>query len=139
MGFVMIGSEFPYDAEELDDAEVRVHLDALAWNRLRELDGRIPKRDIARLSFHPDAEAVFGRLAARGGWWDDDGDAYQLMHHPEWQRSHEQHQNERAKGRVRDKRRRLHNKGDHSLCDPNRCEALLSEGTHGVSHGVSPP
>jgi hypothetical protein len=63
MGLTMIGSEFPFDAAELNDAEFRVHIEALAWNGLRELDGRIPKRDIPRFTFVPDAEAIFARLA----------------------------------------------------------------------------
>lgn len=117
MSWTKLGDEFADDADRLGltDAAVRTHVDALMWSNRRLLDLRIPKRDLARFAFSPDAEAAAKDLEA-AGWWLDEGETWLLAYHPEWQQTREQVEAQRADMRERQERSRRHRAGDHSMC-----------------------
>jgi hypothetical protein len=117
MTWTKLGDEFADDADtaRLSDAAVRTHIDALVWSNRRLLDGRIPKKDLPRFAFSLDAEAAMKELET-AGWWNDDGDAWELAHHPEWQQSRKTVEQLREEARERQERSRRHKRGDHSMC-----------------------
>jgi hypothetical protein len=76
-----LGDDFPDDAarEELSDAAVRTHVEALCWSNRLLRDGRIPKRELHRFAFSEAASDAVAELVA-AGWWADDGTAWLLLH-----------------------------------------------------------
>ena len=77
-----LSDDFGDDNWSLSDAAFRLHTEALIWSNRKLLDMVIPKGDIARFAKRP--EAVEELLDA--GWWEDDGDAYTIVHHATYQR-----------------------------------------------------
>lgn len=117
MTWVKLGDEFSDDADAagLSDAAVRTHTDALVWSARRLLDLRVPKRDLARFAFSPDADAATKELET-AGWWADDGDAWQLVYRSDWQQTRDVVERQREATRERQERSRRHRTGDHSMC-----------------------
>lgn len=130
MTWVKTGDEWVDDAADLSDAAVRTHLDALHWNARRLLDLHIPKRDLMRFAFSPNAAAAIDELIACH-WWIDEGTSWYLAHRPEWQLSREQVERRRNQNAQAQERGRRHRRGDHSLCLPNRCTSAAD--THADS------
>lgn len=81
-----LSDDFPDDCWTLSDAAFRLHVEGLCWSNRKLLDCRIPKDDLRRFAKTPGAVAEL--LAV--GWWSDDGDAYVIRHHADYQRTREQ-------------------------------------------------
>lgn len=123
MSWVKLGDEFVDDAAELSDAAVRTYIDAVAWSNRRQLDLRVPKRDLRRFAFSPDADDAVKELLAVA-WFIDDGDTWALAYRPEWQY-------EASKERVEARREsnlraQWHKRGNHSKCLPGKCPHVVS-------------
>lgn len=119
----------------LSDAAFRAHIEALVWSNRQLTDGRIPAAGLRRIASAADTKAVVAELLA-AGMWQEDGDAYEL----DWadQESRENVEARRTEWARRAARQRLHNRGDHSTCDPKRCRVLLSNGVTRDSPSDSP-
>jgi hypothetical protein len=81
MTWVKTGDEFVDDAADLSDAAVRTHMDALHWSARRLLDLHVPKRDLPRFAFSPDAGRAVDELVTVG-WWLDKGSSWYLAYRP---------------------------------------------------------
>ncbi len=109
MTWTKLGDEFADQCWKLSDAAFRLHTEGLVWSNRRHLDGRLDKTEIQRWAKCSDAAAELVAL----GWWDDLGDAYQIVNHLGWQRTAEQwlkqsqaNRANRAKGKARPVKRR---------------------------------
>ncbi len=117
-----------------------LHVEALVWCNRLLTDGAVPRGALPRLSDSPDPDADVTELVAAGLWAETDT-GWQL----DWadQEAAANVEQRRAQYRARDERRRKHNDGDHSLCDPKRCWVLRGDTTREttrdsrVSDGVS--
>ena len=103
-------------------------VEAIIWSNRHLTDGRVPKAMVRRIAWDSlDADADADALLAAGVWIDG-GDHYQL----DWsdQETADVVEKRRTDGKARkvkfDDRRKRHNAGDHSDCDPSRCHALLA-------------
>jgi hypothetical protein len=85
MTWTKLSDDFNDDTDTLSDAAFRLHVEGLVWSNKKLLDVRIPKTDLRR--FAKSDESV-GELVD-GGWWEDDGDAYVILHHAVYQRLRE--------------------------------------------------
>lgn len=129
----------------LSDAAFRLHICALVWCNRYGTDGAVPRHMVVRLTDAPDPEALVKELLAAQPadqelppLWTETADGWQL----DWDGQQEAAavKKRREEWKVRDQRRRKHNKGDHSMCDPVRCWALRdgnSRVSHGEAHGAS--
>ena len=79
-----LSDDFGDDCWSLSDAAHRLHVDGLLWSNRKLLDLRIPLDDVRRFKT-PDA---LPELLA-SGYWAEDGDAYVIRHHGQYQRSRE--------------------------------------------------
>jgi hypothetical protein len=123
-----IGDEWPDVSRDLTDAEHRTHVDALCWSNRRLLDLRVPKRDLRRFAESPDAEIAVKGLMAKG-WWEDLGDCWDIgLVRPEWQLESAVIEHRRAGDALRQRRHRMHDAGDHSLCT-ERCPFVTRDAT----------
>ena len=134
MTWVKTGDEFVDDAADLSDAAVRTHIDALHWSARRLLDLHIPKRDLPRFAFSPNAGAAVDELVTVG-WWLDKGSTWYLAYRPEWQWSREQVERRRHQNAQAQERGRRHRRGDHSLCLPNKCPSAADSAFDPVGLG----
>lgn len=77
MTWTKLDDEFDEDTADLSDAAFRLHVNAIVRSNRRLLDGRIPKVIVGSLvpKLRP---AAIAELVA-GGWWRDEGTAYQLL------------------------------------------------------------
>lgn len=120
MTWTKLSDDFADDCWTLSDAALRLHVEGLCWSNRKLLDLRIPKDDLRRFK-RPEAVQELINV----GWWSDDGDAYFIRHHGQYQRSREavvkQQEANRSNGR----------KGGRPV-KPAREQALSSE-THSVS------
>lgn len=103
-----------------------LEVEALVWCNRNTTDGYLPRAALRKVTDSPDPEGDIAELVAAGRW-DDVDTGWQL----DWsdQESAQAVNDRRDEWRRRDERRRKHNKGDHSLCDPKRCWALTRETT----------
>jgi hypothetical protein len=85
MTWTKLSDDFGDDCWTLSDTAFRLHVEGLVWSNRKLLDLRIPKDDVRR--FAKDPEAVVELVAA--GWWSEDGDAYVIRHHGQYQRRRE--------------------------------------------------
>ncbi|GAB3092311.1 hypothetical protein [Isoptericola nanjingensis] len=101
-----------------------LHVEALVWSNRLLTDGAVPSGALPRLTDSPDPKVDVAELVAAGVWEVTEA-GYQL----DWsdQETAAEVESRREQNRARDERRRLHNKGDHSKCDPNRCWVLTRE------------
>jgi hypothetical protein len=83
--------DFPDDCyrDALSDAAYRTRHEGLSWSNRHLLDGWLPKRDLRRFAFTSDPQAAVAELVARG-YWNDEGDAWRIVHHLEHQPSRDQ-------------------------------------------------
>lgn len=118
----------------LSDAAFRAHIEAMVWANGQLQNGQIPRAAIRRIVSAEDITAVTTELVG-AGLWEPLEDGYAL----DWtdQESAERVNERRALNRVRDERRRMHNKGDHSMCDPVRCWALNGSSHASPTHGLT--
>ena len=138
MTWVKTGDEFVDDAADLSDAAVRTHMDALHWSARRLLDLHIPKRDLPRFAFSPDAGRGVDELVAVG-WWLDKGSTWYLAYRPEWQWSREQVERRRHQNAQAQERARRHKRGDHSLCLPDKCPSAADTAADTRGDSASDP
>jgi len=78
-----LGDEFPDECWELSDAAYRLHTEGLCWSNLKGTDGRLLKSEMRRWAKRPEAAAELVNV----GWWEDHGEAFQLVHHLAAQRT----------------------------------------------------
>ncbi len=86
MTWSKLSDDFPDDCWTLSDGAFRLHVEGLCWSNRKLLDCRISKDDLRRFAKRPGAVAEL--LAV--GWWSDDGHAYVIRHHADYQRTREQ-------------------------------------------------
>lgn len=92
-------------------------------------DGRILKALAPRLclAVSPDAtEAAIDALLT-GGWWTEDIDNYWVDRYFDYGLSKAEQEATRAKWARSKQRKRLHDNGNHDLCDPGRCRGALAD------------
>lgn len=124
MTWTRLGEEFAYEARDLTDAEFRTHVEALVWSNWRGLDLLVPRRDLRRLAYSPDAEAAADGLVAKG-WWEDRGDCWYVgLRFPEWQPKRAAIEQRREASALTARRWRMHKAGDYSVwpAPPDACE-----------------
>ncbi len=85
MSWTKLSDDFADDCWQLSDRAFRLHVEGLTWSNRKLLDLRLPKADVRRFAKHADAVAEL----VETGWWSDDGDAYVVRHHAQYQRSRE--------------------------------------------------
>jgi hypothetical protein len=109
----------------LSDAAFRANIEATVWSNKQLTDGRVPRerRALRRILSVDDIDAAVNELVKASVWTESDDD-YQV----DWshQETKEKVTEKKAQNRLRDERRRRHNRGDHTLCDPQRCWHLLA-------------
>jgi hypothetical protein len=84
-----ISDDFSDDCYRLSDAAFRVHTEGIIWSNRKLLDCRIPKDDVRRFVTHLDTAADAIRELIELHFWEDDGDAYRIVHHAGYQRESE--------------------------------------------------
>jgi hypothetical protein len=111
------GDEFPAAARDLSDAAFRTHVEAVCWSNGRLLDLMIAKHEVRRFAETSDPVTAVEELVA-AGWWQDCGDAgwYIGCRFAEWQLERSVIDHRRALAAERQRRKRLHASGVHSLC-----------------------
>jgi hypothetical protein len=77
MTWTKLSDDYTDDCWQLSDAAYRLHTDGLIWSNRKLLDGRLDKDDVRRWAKRPEAADELVAV----GWWDDDGDAYVIVHH----------------------------------------------------------
>lgn len=127
MTWTKLSDDFPVECRDLSDAAFRTHVEALIWTMLREGNDVVSARDIRRFAESPDSAEAVNELV-RGGFWEQLDDGFRVMHHREHQPTPEEIAARRAKDAKRQERRRRHLSGDHSMCKPEWCPALKSQG-----------
>lgn len=127
MTWTKLGSEWPDEARDLSDAAYRLHVDALCYSNRRGIDLDLPKRDLPRFAEVADAEAAARELVDRGLWEDRRDHWWIGCRFPEWQRTRSQVDGKRKTDAQAQRRKRLHDRGDHTECLPSaKCRKSLS-------------
>jgi hypothetical protein len=85
MSWTKLSDGYADETWELSDAAYRLHTDGLIWSNRRLLDLVIPKDDVRRFAKTPGAV----RELLEGGFWEDMGSVYVILHHAEHQRRKE--------------------------------------------------
>jgi hypothetical protein len=127
MTWTKLGNEFLPESKVLSDAAYRCHVDALMWSNWRLLDLVINRRDLPMFATPTSGsadDAVEELITA--GWWQllDDDHYWIGCKFSEWQQDKAQVEHRRAQLALAQRRKRLHDIGDHKLCIPGRCKAL---------------
>ena len=129
MTWTKLGEEFGDEARGLTDAEFRTHVEALGRSNRRLLDLYVPKRDLRRFAETADPEAAAASLATKG-WWFDAGEAWLVgVRFPEWQLEGAVIEYRRNAAALRQRRHRMHEAGDHSICIRGNCTHVTRDGT----------
>jgi hypothetical protein len=144
MTWTKLGEEFGDEARDLTDAEYRTHVEALCWSNRRLLDLYVPKRDLRRFAETADPEGAAAGLVAKGWWQDATASWYIGLRFPEWQLESVVIDHRRSAAALRQRRHRMHEAGDHSIClrancavtrdvtrDPDRNGSVRSPKTEG--------
>lgn len=123
MTWTKIGDEFSDAARDLTDAAYRTHTEALLWSNRRLMDLVIPKRDLKRFAETADPDTAAKELIETG-WWQDCGDEWWIgCRFADCQLERSVVERKREQSAVTTRRHRLHKAGDHSLCNPSRCDS----------------
>lgn len=112
-----------------------MHLEGIVWACRHETDGQIPRHVLGKPTDEPDAIEAAGTLVDAGLWLTL-GDGWEVAGFLDHQRSADDISRSRELTNERQRRRRQHLTGDHSLCEPRYCHAA-SRVTDGVTNGVS--
>ncbi len=138
MTWTKLGAEWPDEARHLSSDAYRLHVDALCFSNRLLSNLLIYKRDVARFAWIDDVDPAVKELVA-GGWWEDRGDRWYLgRRFANWQRTREQVETKRATDTKAQKRKRLHDTGDHSECISNCPAGLLAyDDAHDHAHESS--
>jgi hypothetical protein len=158
--YALIGDEFGPESYGLSAIARILHVDALSWNNHMMRDYLIPRRELAKLNYTEESQdaQVLGDAIAEliaAGFWEDRGQDLYIGCKDSAQPSRAQLMHLRAKNAERQRRKRAHTYGDHSLCLPSNCSAARNQPlsitadpsqaepnqgnavTNGVSHGVT--
>lgn len=143
MTWTKLGAEWPDEARDLPDAAYRLHVDALCYSNRRGYDLILPKRDLHKFAEVADPEQTAKELVTRE-WWEDRRDVWFIgVRFSNWQRTHEQVEMKRRTDAAAQRRKRLHDKGDHTECSRSaRCRQVPSahesgNGSGNESHATS--
>jgi hypothetical protein len=116
MTWTKLGAEWPDEARHLSDAAYRLHVDALCYSNRLLADLLIKKNEVRRFAWVDDPDVCAKELVA-GGWWEDRGDKWFIgARFGGWQRTREQVETKRQTDGKAQRRKRLHDSGDHSEC-----------------------
>lgn len=116
MTWTKLGAEWPDEARNLSDAAYRLHVDALCYSNRLLADLLVKKQEVQRFSWIADTAAAVAELVA-AGWWEDRGSCWWIgARFGTWQRSREQVEAKRTTDGKAQRRKRLHDSGDHSEC-----------------------
>lgn len=122
MTWTKVGTELPDDPRliEVGRGDRWLHLEALVWSNKHRTDGRISRRALARLTDHVNPERGAAELV-RVGMWVETEEGWEVVDFLHDQPSADDVEKTQALARERQRRRRQHQAGDHSLCDPRYC------------------
>jgi len=128
MTWTKLGDEFLPEAMDLSDGAGFLHVKALCWSNWRLLDLMISRKDLAMFG-NPTSSSLDEAIQELidTGWWQqvDDHTFWIGCRFSEWQRDKAQVEHRRAQLALAQRRKRLHDVGDHSLCLPGgRCKGL---------------
>jgi len=111
-----LGAEWPDEARHLTSHAYRLHVDALCFSNRLLADLIVDKSDLRRISWVADPDAA-ARELVESGWWEDRGTRWWIgARFAGWQRSREQVESKRSTDTRAQRRKRLHDGGDHSEC-----------------------
>lgn len=104
-----------------------LHVEALVWCNRQLTDGALPDHMVARITDSADVDRDVAELADTGLWTRlPSGDGWQV----DWTDQEtaevvkDRKEANAARQRLFNERRRLHARGDHSICHPMGCEVL---------------
>ena len=109
----------------LSRGSVLLHLEALAYSNRYAVDGVIHRAALRKLTTEPDPEAAVAELVD-AGLWEATASGWQLVWLLDDQPTSREIHTAREQARTRQERKRLHGKGQHHKCEPDRCKVLLS-------------
>lgn len=116
MTWTKLGAEWPDEARDLSDAAYRLHVDALCYCNRRGYDLILPKQDLHRFAEASEPRQAAQELVTRD-WWEERDDAWDIgVRFSAWQRTREQVEGKRRADAAAQRRKRLHDRGDHSEC-----------------------
>jgi hypothetical protein len=92
-----------------------LHIEALAYSNATGAGGAIPREALRIITDAADPEAE-ATLAVDAGIWDLSAEGWQLVFLLEDQPTAEEAEHQAERNRLKQRRRRLHLAGDHSLC-----------------------
>ncbi len=116
MTWTKLGAEWPDEARHLSSDAYRLHVDALCYSNRLLTDLIINKTEVQRFSWIADSDAAARELVA-GGWWEDRGLRFYIgLKFDGWQRSRGQVEAKRSTDTRAQRRKRLHDSGDHADC-----------------------
>ena len=119
MTWTKLGAEWPDEARNLSSDAYRLHVDALCYSNRLLSDLIINKAEVKRFSWIADSDAA-AREPVTGGWWEDLGVRWFIgAKFAGWQRSREQVETKRNTDTKAQRRKRLHDSGDHAECLPS--------------------
>lgn len=126
MSWTKLGDEFAFESEDLSDAAMRTHIDALIYSNTRLRDFLVPKKALVRFA-NSDLRITAAAELVAAGWWEDRGEEWFIgCRFPEWQRERAEVEHRRAYLREAQMRSRRHRRGDHSTCLPSTCAKAMS-------------
>lgn len=122
--------------EQLGADAVLLMLTALGYSARQLSEGDVPKRALRKLWPVGDLEAVTQRLVDAGEVIDK-GNSLHFVDWREFLLTADEVDRIKEQNKVRDERRRRHNKGDHSICNPKYCKYAEPRDSSRENH-VSP-
>lgn len=122
MSFTFLGAEFLDAPADLSDTAWRLHVEALLLSTARDHDLLVPKRELSRRSaVHGDYDTAVTELLD-AGWWADSGDRWWIgCRFRKWQQTSDQRKQKREADALAQRRKRQHDRGDHTLCLHKNC------------------
>jgi hypothetical protein len=123
---------------DLPRGAVLLHIEALAYSNRYAVDGAIHRAALRKLTTEPDPDVAAAALVS-AGLWGATREGWQIRWLLNDQPSSAEIQAGRELARMRQERRRRHNKGDHAICDPDRCRVLTRDGKRDSTRDGRPP
>ena len=112
-----------------------MHLEGLVWCNQHGTDGFIPEHALRRVTDDSEPESAAAELVRVGLWAVVEG-GWKIVDFEKDQPSAADVERKQVLARARQRVRRQHLGGDHSLCDPKHCQQA-SRVTAGVTNAVS--